>query len=138
MINDYGAPKIESPSQDTNQDSSVGVMGVGINIGDNVDTYGGKPKILKDASKYVKKRNHKSQQPSTSNQQHSGNSNKTTGHPMNNIIQSVQEGLSQILNPAQTFLDPSAQNANQLQLKATGSANQTPTFQQQHMPKIGG
>lgn len=54
-MNDYGSnsAKIDSHSDDN---VSVGVGGgSGMNIGDNVDTYGGKPKILKDSSKYVKK-----------------------------------------------------------------------------------
>lgn len=51
---------------------------------------------------------------------------------MNNIIQSVQEGLSQILNPTQTFDDPQNQANN-----CTKPNDQTPTFNQ-HIPKIKG
>lgn len=48
MINDYGSNNAKIDSQD---------------IADSVDTYGGKPKILKDSSKYVKKKPIKMMQP---------------------------------------------------------------------------
>lgn len=64
MINDYGS---NSAKIDSHSDDNISVGGSGMNIGDNVDTYGGKPKILKDSSKYVKKQRNtnKSLQPNT-------------------------------------------------------------------------
>ena len=64
------------------------------------DNFVSKPKILKgDSSKYVKQASKKS----GGHQQQ-----KAVSNPINNLMQSVQENLSQILNPASTFNDSNA------------------------------
>jgi hypothetical protein len=104
-----------------------------------------KPKmVLKDSSKYVKKAKPSQKQvtPSIGTPVHS--QTPVTPVPLGNLMQSVQEGLSQILNPAQTFYSNGNVNSNGMGGNNTSSSGnsgapdphkQTPTFTQ-HMSKI--
>jgi hypothetical protein len=126
---------------------------------------GNKPKmVLKDSSKYVKKKP-ASKQPSINVNLNLSSSGTPVGGstpalnvgtalqvggvtppagvlPIGNIMQSVHEGLSQILNPAQTFYTTSGNtvgNPNNTSSSGNSGApdphKQTPTFTQ-HMSKI--
>eukprot|EP00347_Sterkiella_histriomuscorum_P018372 403345752 len=118
MMNDYGTGSAKIDSQDISDTNS------NIRFGSE-DTYGGKPRIIKDSSKYVKKKSSKVQQQQPV--------------PLGNIIQSVH-GLSQILSPAQTFLEGDTPMQHGGSSSSKMMTNQTPTFNQNqmHVPKIGG
>jgi hypothetical protein len=109
--------------------------------------------VLKDSSKYVKKKPVSKMQatsiPGTPTGSAPGidllkpptpQATQNQMPPLNNLMQSMQEGLSQILNPAQTFYHNNGGLAGNNTSSSGNSAaqdphKQTPTFTQ-HMSKI--